>query len=100
MSFLACRGLGIETIFLNLLKVYCDPGNLVIVVGTSSKEEEFYVAQLEAEGVKPLPKIITTAYAASDRYDNLPHYFLTLNLFQREHFSTEATFLNFACVSV
>jgi DNA excision repair protein ERCC-4 len=64
---LACRGLGIETVFLNLLKVYCDPGNLVIVVGTISKEEEFYVAQLEAEGVKPLPKVITTEYAASDR---------------------------------
>jgi len=39
----------------------------VIVVGSTSKEEEFYVAQLEAEGVKPLPKIITTEYAASDR---------------------------------
>lgn len=64
---MACRGLGIETVFLNLLKVYCDPGNLVIVVGTASKEEEFYVAQLEAEGVKPLPKVITTEYAASDR---------------------------------
>lgn len=63
----AAKGLGIETVFLNLLKVYCDPGNLVIVVGTSSKEEEFYVAQLEAEGVKPLPKVITTEYAASDR---------------------------------
>jgi hypothetical protein len=36
-------------------------------VGTTSKEEEFYVSQLEAEGVKPLPKIITTEYAASDR---------------------------------
>jgi hypothetical protein len=39
----------------------------VIVVGSTNKEEEFYVAQLEAEGVKPLPKIITTEYAASDR---------------------------------
>jgi len=64
---LACRGLGIDTVFLNLLKVYSDAGNLVIVVGSTSKEEEFYVAQLEAEGVKPLPKIITTEYAASDR---------------------------------
>jgi len=64
---LACRGLGIDSVFLNLLKVYSDPGNLVIVVGSTSKEEEFYVAQLEAEGVKPLPKIVTTEYAASDR---------------------------------
>jgi len=64
---LACRGLGIDTVFLNLLKVYSDPGNLVIVVGSTNKEEEFYVTQLEAEGVKPLPKIITTEYAASDR---------------------------------
>lgn len=64
---MADRGLGIDTVFLNLLKVYSDPGNLVIVVGSTSKEEEFYVARLEAEGVKPLPKIITTEYAASDR---------------------------------
>ena len=64
---MACRGLGIDTVFLSLLKVYCDPGNLVIVVGSTNKEEEFYMAQLEAEGVKPLPKIITTEYAASDR---------------------------------
>lgn len=64
----AAKGLGIDTVFLNLLKVYSDPGNLVIVVGSTSKEEEFYVAQLEAEGVKPLPKIITTEYAASDRW--------------------------------
>lgn len=64
---MACRGLGIDSVFLNLLKVYSDPGNLVIVVGSTSKEEEFYVAQLEAEGVKPLPKIVTTEYAASDR---------------------------------
>ncbi|XP_069693595.1 DNA repair endonuclease XPF [Periplaneta americana] len=67
---IAAKGLGIETIFLNLLKVYCDPGNLVIVVGTTSKEEEFYITQLEAEGVKPLPKVITTEYTAADR-DNV-----------------------------
>lgn len=64
---MACRGLGVDTVFLNLLKVYCDPGNLVIVVGSTSIEEDFYLTQLEADGVKPLPKIITTEYAASDR---------------------------------
>jgi len=34
-----CRGLGIERIFSAFLKIYCDPGNLVLVLNTSSVEE-------------------------------------------------------------
>ncbi|XP_063242959.1 DNA repair endonuclease XPF [Bacillus rossius redtenbacheri] len=63
----AAKGLGLESVFLSLLKVYSDPGNLVIVLGTSSKEEEFYLSQLEAEGVKHLPRVVTNEYSSSDR---------------------------------
>ncbi|GLH07493.1 DNA repair endonuclease XPF [Gryllus bimaculatus] len=61
------KGLSLETIFLNLVKVYSDPGNLVIVIGTTGKEEEFFVNQLADENVKPLPKVITNEYNSSDR---------------------------------
>lgn len=37
------RGLGIERIVLNVLKVHCDPGNLVLVIGASQKEEVRFV---------------------------------------------------------
>jgi len=33
------RGLGIERIFTAFLKIYCDPGSLVLVLNTSSVEE-------------------------------------------------------------
>ncbi|CAG2069074.1 unnamed protein product, partial [Timema podura] len=63
----APRGLGLESVFLSLLKVYSDPGNLVVVLGTTGKEEEFYLSQLEAEGVKCLPKVITNEYNSAER---------------------------------
>lgn len=64
---ISAKGLGIETVILNLIKVYSDPGNLVIVVGTTNKEEEFYISQLKSQGVNPLPKVITTEYNAAER---------------------------------
>nr|CAD7434989.1 unnamed protein product [Timema monikensis] len=64
---IAAKGLGVESVFLSLLKVYSDPGNLVVVLGTTGKEEEFYLSQLEAEGVKCLPKVITNEYNSSER---------------------------------
>ena len=66
--YLFYRGLGIETVLLNLLKVYSDPGNLVIVLGTTSKEEEYYISELSKQAVKPVPKVITTEYNATERY--------------------------------
>ena len=33
------RGLGLERIFVNFLKVYCDAGNLVLVLNTTAIDE-------------------------------------------------------------
>lgn len=63
----AARGIGLDNVFLNLLKVYSDPGNLVIVLGTSSKEEEFFIKQLESMNVNPLPKLLTSEFSVNDR---------------------------------
>ncbi|XP_067003038.2 DNA repair endonuclease XPF isoform X2 [Anabrus simplex] len=60
-------GLSVETVFLNLVKVYSDPGNLVLVLGTRGKEEEYFLSRLLDEGVKPLPKVITTEYSSAER---------------------------------
>jgi len=62
-----CRGLGLETVILNIIKVYCDLGNLVLVVGSSSPEEDFWISQLKKDGVKPLPKILSSDISISER---------------------------------
>ena len=66
---IAAKGIGLESVFVNLLKVYSDPGNLVIVLGTTPKEEEFFIEELDSMGVKPLPKLLTSEFSVNDRYD-------------------------------
>merc|ERR1719232_1543547 len=60
-------GLGLEQVFLNLLKVYCDPGNLVLVLGCNDQEENWFSCQLAMQGEKYLPKKITTDISTSER---------------------------------
>ncbi|XP_049793067.1 DNA repair endonuclease XPF [Schistocerca nitens] len=64
---ITAKGLGLETVFISLLKVYSDPGNLVIVLGTITKEEEYFISELKADGVTPIPKIVTTEFQAAER---------------------------------
>uniref|UniRef100_A0A336MFC1 DNA repair endonuclease XPF n=1 Tax=Culicoides sonorensis TaxID=179676 RepID=A0A336MFC1_CULSO len=40
------KGISYERVFLNLLKVYCDPGNLILVVNSTDYEEKMYKEQL------------------------------------------------------
>lgn len=61
------RGLGVERILLSFLKLHCDPENLVLVLNSSAKEEEYFIEQLENAGVSPLPKIITNEYSTNER---------------------------------
>lgn len=61
------KGLGLEHIVLSILKLYSDPGNLVLVIGASSKEMDFFIDQLEADGIKPLPKVINSEVSITER---------------------------------
>lgn len=61
------RGLGLETVLLNIIKVYCDPGNLVLVIGSSTSEENFWITQLKKDGIKPLPKVLTADISIAER---------------------------------
>ncbi|KAE8742861.1 hypothetical protein FOCC_FOCC011542 [Frankliniella occidentalis] len=63
----AARGLSLHSVILSLLKVWCDSGNLVLVLGTHAQEEEYFITELEAQGIKPLPKIINNESNANDR---------------------------------
>ncbi len=71
---IAARGIGLENVFSSLLRVYCDPGNLVLVMGTTDEEEEHFTTELQtlegpsdSEEIKCLPKKITAAIGASER---------------------------------
>lgn len=64
---IAAKGLSIETVILNLIKVQCDPGNLVLVLGATSDEEQFFISELEKNCVTPLPKVISAEVSTSDR---------------------------------
>ncbi|XP_041475884.1 DNA repair endonuclease XPF-like [Lytechinus variegatus] len=61
------RGLGISRLMLNFLKLYCDPGNLVLVINTTDYEENYLIDELDKAGVKPLPKVITNEYGTNER---------------------------------
>eukprot|EP00040_Diaphanoeca_grandis_P031254 m.186662 g.186662 ORF g.186662 m.186662 type:complete len:1016 (-) comp32275_c4_seq6:246-3293(-) len=41
------KGLGIDHFTVSLLKLYCDPSTLVLVIGATTAQQEFYTDQLE-----------------------------------------------------
>lgn len=64
---IAAKGLGLERILESLIITYNDPGNLVIVIGTTSREEEYVLSQLEGKGIVPLPRCVTADCSVSER---------------------------------
>jgi len=63
----AAKGIGLESVFISLLKVYSDSGNLVLVLGTSDKEEDYFINELDSMGVRPLPRLLSSEYSVNDR---------------------------------
>lgn len=61
------RGLGLDNVIVNLLKVYCDPGNLVFVLGTEGKHQEWLVTSLCKIGANPPPKVISSEVGVVER---------------------------------
>lgn len=64
---ISAKGLGLETVFTNILKVYSDPGNLVIVLGTIDHDEQFFIDKLKIMNVKPLPRVVTAQILSGER---------------------------------
>ncbi|KAL2713079.1 DNA repair endonuclease XPF isoform X1 [Vespula squamosa] len=64
---ITAKGLGIETVFVNILKVYLDPGNLVIVLGTTDHDEKYFIDKLQDLGIKNLPRIVTGQCTSNER---------------------------------
>ncbi|XP_043264616.1 DNA repair endonuclease XPF [Colletes gigas] len=61
------KGLGIETVFANILRAHTDPGNLIIVLGTTNYEEQYFIDMLKSFGVKHLPRVVTFECSSDER---------------------------------
>ncbi|KAL0276275.1 UNVERIFIED_CONTAM: hypothetical protein PYX00_003883 [Menopon gallinae] len=63
----AAKGLGLDSVIVNLLKVYCDPGNLVFVLGAEDHYQEWLVERLISGGASPPPRIVNSEVGGSER---------------------------------
>nr|XP_031840171.1 DNA repair endonuclease XPF isoform X1 [Nomia melanderi]XP_031840172.1 DNA repair endonuclease XPF isoform X1 [Nomia melanderi]XP_031840173.1 DNA repair endonuclease XPF isoform X1 [Nomia melanderi]XP_031840174.1 DNA repair endonuclease XPF isoform X1 [Nomia melanderi] len=63
----AAKGLGIEIVFANLLRAHIDPGNLIIVLGTTHHDEQYFIDLLRKLGVKQLPRSVTSECPSDER---------------------------------
>ncbi len=72
----AAKGLGLDGVISGLLRVYSDPGNLVLVMGLDEAEEEHFIRAMEApeeaeadteSGVTVPPRRITSEFTSAER---------------------------------
>ncbi|XP_076665620.1 DNA repair endonuclease XPF mei-9 isoform X1 [Andrena cerasifolii] len=64
---ITAKGLGIETVFANVLRAYTDPGNLIIILGTTNHDEQYFIETLQNYGVKQLPRVVTSECSSDER---------------------------------
>lgn len=63
------EGLGIDRILLHFMRVYSEEGSLVLLLNTTTPEQEYFTEQLRAEGVSHLPQTVTSDVQSADRYN-------------------------------
>ncbi|XP_072524217.1 DNA repair endonuclease XPF [Salminus brasiliensis] len=68
-GLLVCaEGLGVDRILLQFMKVYSEEGSLVLLLNTTTPEQEYFTEQLRAEGVSHLPQTVNSDVQSSERY--------------------------------
>ncbi|XP_030610872.1 DNA repair endonuclease XPF [Archocentrus centrarchus] len=65
----AAEGLGIDRILLQFMRVYSEPGSLVLLLNTTTPEQEYFSEQLRVEGVTHLPRTVTSDIQSTERYN-------------------------------
>lgn len=65
----AAEGMGIDRILLQFMRVYSEEGSLVLLLNTTTPEQEYFTEQLRVEGVSHLPRTVTSDVQSADRYD-------------------------------
>ncbi|KYM98817.1 DNA repair endonuclease XPF, partial [Cyphomyrmex costatus] len=64
---ITAKGLGIETVFANVIKAYLDPGNLVIVLGTTDYDEHYFIDLLKGYETSRLPLVVNAECPSNER---------------------------------
>nr|XP_023653014.1 DNA repair endonuclease XPF isoform X2 [Paramormyrops kingsleyae] len=62
------EGMGIDRILMQFLRVYSEEGSLVLLLNTTTPEEEYFTERLRAEGLSHLPRTVTSDVQSSERY--------------------------------
>ncbi|XP_037318967.2 DNA repair endonuclease XPF [Pungitius pungitius] len=63
------EGLGIDRILLQFMRVYSEQGSLVLLLNTTTPEQEYFTEQLRVEGVTHLPRTVTSEVSSAERYN-------------------------------
>ncbi|XP_068610798.1 DNA repair endonuclease XPF [Brachionichthys hirsutus] len=63
------EGLGIDRILLHCMRVYSEPGSLVLLLNTTAPEQEYFTERLRMDGVTHLPRTVTSDIQSTERYN-------------------------------
>ncbi|XP_041830611.1 DNA repair endonuclease XPF [Melanotaenia boesemani] len=63
------EGMGIDRILLQFMRVYSEKDSLVLLLNTTTPEQEYFTEQLRAEGVSHLPRTVTSDVQSAERYN-------------------------------
>ncbi|XP_041670826.1 DNA repair endonuclease XPF [Cheilinus undulatus] len=63
------EGMGIDRILLQFMRVYSEPGSLVLLLNTTTAEQEYFTEQLRVEGNTHLPRTVTSDIQSTERYN-------------------------------
>ncbi|XP_049419088.1 DNA repair endonuclease XPF [Epinephelus fuscoguttatus] len=63
------EGMGIDRILLQFMRVYSEQDSLVLLLNTTTPEQEYFTEQLRAEGVTHLPRTVTSDVNSTERYN-------------------------------
>uniref|UniRef100_A0A3B3D8G6 DNA repair endonuclease XPF n=1 Tax=Oryzias melastigma TaxID=30732 RepID=A0A3B3D8G6_ORYME len=62
------EGMGLDRILLQFMRVYSEKDSLVLLLNTTTPEQEYFTEQLKMEGVTHLPRTVTSDVQSSERY--------------------------------
>lgn len=67
MTLCSCSGLGIHRIISAMMRAFCHPASLVLIINASGYEEEYLIERMVEEGVEQLPQIISSEISRDER---------------------------------
>lgn len=65
----AAEGMGVDRILMQFMRVHSEPGSLVLLLNTTTPEQEYFTEQLRVEGVTHLPRTVTSDVQSAERYN-------------------------------